>query len=142
MRWSGFSSLLLVALAAAALVGCASNAATSPTPTPVLTTDTFTSTLGPSGSTLHTFIAKSGQVTVTLVSLSPNSTLKLTMTVAVYSAYYGCGTPVTGSDTAGVGTELIGLATATTALCISISDPAGVIPTGVTEAYTITAEHY
>ena len=142
MRWSGFRSLLLVVLAAAALAGCASNTATTPAPPPVLTTDTFTSTLTPSGNNYSTFVAKTGQVTVTLTSLSPDSTLKLTMTIGVYSAYYGCATPVTGSDTAGVGTQLIGLATATTSLCISLSDPNGVIPTAAGESYTITAVHY
>ena len=142
MKWSGFRSLLLVVVVAAALAGCGTNQGISTTPTPVLITDTFTGQLTPSGGTSYTFTAKSGQVTVKLTSLSPDLTGKLTMTISTYSAYYGCGNPVMGSDTTGVGTQLIGLATATTSLCVSISDPASVIPTGSGESFTITAVHY
>jgi hypothetical protein len=142
MKWSGFRSLLLVVVVAAALAGCGANQGTSTTPTPVLTTETFTSQLTPSGSSYYTFVAKSGQVTVTLATLSPDSTLKLSMVIGVYSALYLTCTPVMGNDSAGVGTQLIGLATATTSLCIALSDPAGVIPTSGGETFTITAAHY
>jgi hypothetical protein len=141
MRWSGFRSLALVVLVAAALAGCASNTVTAPTE-PVLTTETFTGSLGPAGSTSYYFVAKSGQVTVTLDSLSPDTTMKFTMSIGVYNAYYGCGTPVTGSNTMGVSSELVGLASATTSLCISIADSSGVIPTGATESFVIKAAHY
>lgn len=140
MRWSGFRSLLPVILAVAALAGCGTNEVTAPTP-PVETTDTFTGTFGPSSYSQQTFIAKAGQVSVKLTSLS-HPALKFTLTIGVYSAYYGCGNPVAGSDTASVGTEVIGLATATTALCFTITDTGSVIPIGATEAYTITATHF
>jgi hypothetical protein len=141
MRWSGFRSLLLVALAAAAPAGCASNT-TSPTPPPVLTTETFTGTLSPAGSSAYAFTAKSGQVIVTLYSLTPDDpTLKLSMSVGVYNAYYGQCTALTGNGAIRVGGQVIGLATATTTLCVQLSDP-GVIPAGVTEAFVIKAEHY
>ena len=71
MKWSGFRSLLLVVVVAAALAGCGANQGTSTIPTPVLTTETFTGQLTPSGSSYYTFVAKPGQVTVTLASLSP-----------------------------------------------------------------------
>jgi hypothetical protein len=144
MKWSGIQALLLVALAAAALAGCGTNQGTSVTPTPVLTTETFTGQLTPSGSSYYTFVAKPGQVTVTLLSMTPAlaPTLKLTMTIGVYNGLYLTCTPVTGNDSTSVGTQLLGLATATTSLCIALTDPSAVIPTGSSESFTITAVHY
>ena len=145
MKWSAFRSPLLVATVAAALAGCASNAVT-PTP-PGQTTDTFTGTLT-TGSSLPSpgglplvFTAKAGQVDVKLTTVSPDGTLKFNMYVGVYNVYYGSCTPTVSNDTVGVGGTLSGLATATTTLCISITDP-NVIPAGVSESITITATHY
>jgi hypothetical protein len=140
MRWSGFRSLLLVALAAAAPAGCASNT-TSPTPPPVLTTETFTGTISRTGNSAYAFTAKSGQVTVTLFSLTPDSTLKLSLSLGVYNPYYGQCTALTGNGAIAVGGQLIGLATATTSLCVQIADTSN-IPAGATETFVIKAEHY
>jgi hypothetical protein len=139
MRPSRFGSLLLVALLATALAGCSSTTVTQPTPPPVLTTDTFTGTLTPSGTNYYTFIAKSGTVAVALTSIGPDPTLKIGMTIGVYSLLT-CSTVIDNSAV-GVGTQLVGLATATTSMCISVYDP-GTIPTGATVTFTATATHY
>ena len=141
MKWSGFRSLLLVALVVAAVAGCAENPGTTPTP-PVLTTETFTGTLANGAATYFNFIGKSGNVTATLTALTPDTTLKMTMTLGVYDSYYLTCQPISGSDAVGVGNSVVGLATATTSLCVTIGDPAQVIPTGVTESFTIKVEHY
>jgi hypothetical protein len=142
MRWSGFRSLALVVLVAAAQAGCGTNQVTAPTE-PVLTTETFTGSLGPGGVTSYSFIAKAGQVTVTLNSLSPaDPALRFSMSIAVYSPYYGCGQPLTGSNAMTVNSELLGLATATTSLCVQIGDGNNVIPTGATETFEIKVAHY
>lgn len=144
MKWSGFGSPLLAALvvlAATALTGCTSNA-TSPTTPPTLTTETFTGTMSTSGTNTYLFYAKSGQVTVTLASVTPDSTLAYSLAVGTYSAAYLICTPAMENDSIKVGQPLISLATATTAVCVTISDFNSVIPSGVTESYTITATHY
>ena len=138
MRLSGFGSLLLLALLATAVTGC-SNSTTPTAPTePVLTTDTFTGTLSPGGTNYHTFTARTGDVTLTVKSIAPPA-LKIEVVIGVYSVY-AC-TPVVSNLSAGVGTQLVGVTTATTNLCIAVVDP-GAIPAGGTLTYELTVAHY
>lgn len=139
MRLAGFRSLLLVALLAAAVAGCSdSNTVTAPTE-PVLTTDTFTGTLSPGGTNYHTLIARTGNVTLTVTSIAPDPTVKIGVSFGVYSILT-C-TPVMNNGSASVGSQLVGVTTATTSLCIAVYDP-GTIPTGGTLTYQLTVAHY
>ena len=139
MRLSGFGSLLLVALLASAVAGCSnSNTVTGPTE-PVLTTDTFTGTLSPGGTNYHTLIARTGDVVLTVTSIAPDPTVKIGVGFGVYSVLT-C-TPVMTNGSATVGTQLLGVTTATTSLCIAVYDP-GTIPTGGTLTYQLTVSHY
>ena len=145
MRWSGYRSPLLAALVAAALAGCASNVGTGPTPPPTLVTETFTGTITSGSTTFHTFVAKAGQVAVTLQSLSPDGTLKLRVFVGVFSPFYLSCSEVATSTTFAVSNAVpvLGLATATTSMCIQLKDQSpSVIPTGAGESYSIKVEHY
>ncbi len=140
MRSLGVKTLLLVAVAVAA-AGCASNTETV-IPTPTLTTETFTGTLTTSGSAQYFFIARAGQVDVKLDTFSPGTTLKLTVEIGVYNTYYGLCNPVVTYDNVVEKMTVSGLATATTAICVVLWDTSNVIPSGVTENYTIKATHY
>ena len=132
----------LVALLATALPGCGSDSGSSVIPTPTETTETFTGTLSPSGTNTMIFYAKAGQVTVTLTSITPDSTLLYGMVVGVYNPYYLVCTPVSTNSSITQGQSLVGLATATTELCVQLVDMRGVIPPTGSESYTITATHF
>ena len=142
MTWSGFRSLLLAALVGVALAGCGTNQETTTIPTPVQVTDTFTGMITPAGTVTFAFTAKTGAVTVTLVSLSPDHDVKLSMAIGTYSPYYLTCSPVTANTSIGEKGIMEGLTTATTSICIQLSDPAGAIPTPTGDTFTITAVHY
>ncbi len=143
MKWSGFGSLLLVALVVAAVAGCASNTPVTPTE-PTLTTETFSGTITTGLYTFFSFPGQAGKVTAKLSALSPNPTppLQLTMAVGVYDAYTDSCQPASGSDTISVGGTVDALATAATSLCVAIKDSFNHIPSGVTEAFTLEVVHY
>jgi hypothetical protein len=140
MRPSVLRSLLLIALLATAVAGCSnSNTVTAPSTTPVLTTETFTGTLSPAGTNYYTFIAKTGNVVMTMQSIGPDPTLKIGMQIGVFNGL-SCTAAMDNPSTA-VGSTLFGLATATTSMCVAIYDP-GTVPTGATVTYTVTVDHY
>ena len=140
MRPSVLRSLLLIALLATAVAGCSnSNTVTAPSTTPVLTTETLTGTLTPAGTNYYTFIARTGNVVMTLQSLAPDPAQKIGMQLGVFDGLQCNG--AMDNPSAGVGNKLFGLATATTSMCVAIYDP-GLIPTGVTVSYTVTVDHY
>lgn len=128
----------MIAFLAAAAASCGSNPYAAYIPTTVDQTATFTGTLSPSGTATQIFYVKSGKVTVTLTSITPDSTASYGFIVGIYNPYYLSCAPVTTNAAAKQGQSLQGLATATTALCVQITDSNNAIPTGTTDAYTIT----
>lgn len=145
MSVSGWRTPLLaalVALLATALPGCGSDSGSSTIPTPTETTETFTGTLNPSGTATMVFYAKTGQVTVTLTSITPDSTLLYGLVIGVFNPYYLVCTPVSTNSSITQGQSLMGLASATTQLCVQIVDIRGVIPPTGSESYKITATHF
>jgi len=95
---------------------------TTPTPTPVeKVTDTFTGTLAPQGSAVHTFqVQAAGTVTTTLTAVGPDNTLTLGLSVGVWDGFI-CAS-VVGSQTAQQGSVFIGTATAAVNLCVTVYD--------------------
>ena len=139
MKWSGVGRLLVAVVAATALAGCHSSLLTAVTPPTVDLSSTFTGQLTASGTSYQTFLAKPGTVTVSLTSLTPDSTLTITMAIGVYNQYYLTCTDLITNDNTKVGTSLQGLATATTALCVRLTDTSGVVPSaGDTYIITVT----
>ncbi len=138
-RWS-LPGLALVALLAISAAGCGDNTTpVTPTPTPELKTDTFTGTLTPGITNYYTFLARTGDVVMKLSSVTPDPTVKVGMTLGVYS-YLTC-TPAMQNTNAVVGNTLFGTATATTSMCITVYDN-GSLTSGSSVNYTITVTHY
>ena len=142
MRLSGIGAAVLLALAATGLSGCHSNYYDYGTLPTVDTSSNFSGTIAAgSGGVFQVFVAHAGIIEVKLTALEPDKTLKLTMSVGAYDQYYGSCDNQTNAQTVGVDSgTLTGLATATTTLCVTLSDPNGVIPTGATETYTINVK--
>jgi hypothetical protein len=113
------------------------------TPTnPTIFTDTFTGTLSQNGSFTHTFTTVNlGAVTVTLVSLAPNSSQIVGLSLGVWNGSACSTSPQTGgssSDTATSGSSITLNASAAGSLCVRLYD-VGFITSPV--LYTLQVTH-
>jgi hypothetical protein len=140
MRPSSLRALLLIVPLAIAASGCNKNSDTTPTPTvPVLVTETFAGALTVGGSNYHNLTAKAGDVVMTMKGIGPDSKVTIGMSIGVSSAL-AC-TDVMANPTATIGSQLLGLATASTSVCVKVYD-AGTIATDTTLTYELTVSHY
>lgn len=124
-----------------ALAACSKNSATPTSPSaPAITTDTFSATIAQQGSVTHQFkVAASGQVTVTLTSVAPLSTMALGIGWMT-SDGTNCVTTQTQNDNARTSTTALqGFAVAGN-YCIRVYD-SGNVPGSTTVTYTVTVEH-
>jgi hypothetical protein len=123
-----------------ALVACSSNTPTTPTPvTP--TTDTFSSTLSQTGSVTNQFVVNTnGQVTITLTSVTPLTTMSLGVGLMT-SDGTNCLSTLSFNDDARANTvaALQGMAVKGQ-YCVRVYD-SGNVPLSTTVAYTVTVEH-
>jgi uncharacterized membrane protein len=131
-------------LLASSLWACNNSTTTIPTtPTTPTTpaekvTETFTNTLELGATDYYGFSAKSaGIVTTTVTSLSPDSAATIGVAVGTFDGL-SC-TPVVVTETAKVGSVLIGTATAAVNLCLKVYD-VGLLADPTT--YIITIDHY
>lgn len=127
--------------AALALGACsASTAPTAPT-TAATITDTFTGTLSQTGSLTHNFkVNATGEVTVTLTSVSPLATLALGVGMMT-SDGTSCVTTLTQNDNARANSTAALQGTATAGnYCVRVYD-SGNIPVSGTADYTVTVLH-
>ena len=113
------------------------------TPTnPTIFTDTFTGTLSQNGSFTHSFTTASlGAVTVTIVSLTPNASQIVGLSLGVWNGSACSTSPQTGgssSDTATSGSSITLNASAAGSLCVRLYD-VGFITDPV--LYTFTVSH-
>ena len=97
------------------------------TPTnPTIFTDTFTGTLSQNGSFTHSFTTASlGAVTVSIVSLAPNSSQIVGLSLGVWNGSACSTSPQTGgssSDTATTGSSITLNASAAGSLCVRLYD--------------------
>jgi len=97
------------------------------TPTnPTIFTDTFTGTLSQNGSFTHSFTTASlGAVTVTIVSLTPNASQIVGLSLGVWNGSACSTSPQTGgssSDTATSGSSITLNASAAGSLCVRLYD--------------------
>jgi hypothetical protein len=130
----------LVALLATAVAGCSnSNTVTAPSGTPVLVTESFNGTLSPATTNYYTFVAKTGNVVMTMKSIGPDPTVKIGMEIGVFNGLT-CTIAMDNPSTT-VGNQLVGLATATTTMCVAVYDP-GTVLSGTTVTYLVTVDHY
>jgi len=113
------------------------------TPTnPTIFTDTFTGTLSQNGSFTHSFTTASlGAVTVTIVSLTPNASQIVGLSLGVWNGSACSTSPQTGgssSDTATSGSSITLNASAAGSLCVRLYD-VGFITAPV--LYTLQVTH-
>lgn len=114
----------VVLLAAA----CSDDTPTSPTP-PTPITENFSGTVHRNGAVTHQFAtALSGQITATLTSVTPDSTVRLNLGIGIFSVTTGaCNVTVSKPD-AVQGNQLVGnITTVGGTFCIRVTDPAGSI---------------
>lgn len=125
------SAALLASLAGA---GCGSNTTTSPTTTTTTTVTTsselFTGTLSPRGSTFYSFgVTTGGTVSVTLVSattskIGPAGTAPLAIGFGIPSGF-GCAVSSVVDATPGLMSQLSASGSASGIYCINVADVAG-----------------
>jgi hypothetical protein len=116
--------VVVLALGAAA---CGSDTTTTPTTTtPVTVTDTFAGTLTPNGGASYSFTtAQSGNVTATLSSLTPDSTLVVGLALGTWNGN-SCQV-IIRKDQATQSSYVIGAASAAGSLCVTIYDVGNVV---------------
>jgi hypothetical protein len=138
--------VLLVAMLAM-VAGCNDdNPITTPTTTPTTptttntTTETFTGTLALNGAQTFPFTAGAGgTITVTLTTLSPDSTFKIGLALGSWTGS-ACQI-VIPNDSAAQGAVVTGTVTAPAALCARVYDAAGNVPAGQPVSFTLTVVH-
>jgi hypothetical protein len=115
---------------------------TSPTNTTGTTaptiSETFSDTLVQGGSNTHTLHAAAGSVTTQVLGIGPVSTLVIGVKIGTWSN--GVCTAVVTSETATTGTLLLGTATSSIDLCMSVYD-VGNIAEGASATYSIQVVH-
>ena len=132
----GAALAALMALAS----GCSATI-TTPTTTPVQTTDTFNGTLTPANSNVHSFITLTGgRVTATLTSVGPDSAQTVGFSLGTYNSTTGICT-VVFDNPAALQTTAQFNATASTLgyYCVRVYDN-GSVKT-LTDAGTVTGDN-
>jgi hypothetical protein len=136
--------LLLAVLAAAA--GCNDNntvttpTTTTTTPSTATTTETFSGTLNLNGAQTFPFTASAaGTITVTLTTVSPDSTFKIGLALGSWTGS-ACQV-VIPNDSAAQGAVVTGTVSAAAALCARVYDAAGTVPAGQPVSFTVTVTH-
>ena len=115
--------LIVPALFALTSTACGDDlSTTTPTDTTTTTsTDTFPGAINPNGGATHTFAtARSGSVTVTLSTLSPDNTLTVGLSLGTWNGE-SCQT-VIARDTTKMGESIVGTASAAGNFCIRVYD--------------------
>jgi hypothetical protein len=131
----------VAAAALLALTACNKNTTPPTSPSaPAVTTNTFSSTVTQTGSVTHLFkVVSTGQVTVTLTSVAPLSTMALGVGMMT-SDGTSCLTTVTQNDNARTSVAALqGIAVAGN-YCIRVYD-SGNVPVSTTVTYTVTVAH-
>jgi hypothetical protein len=141
MRRFRSRQLVLLALVALSTWTCSSTATTPSNPTttktPPSTTEVFSSPLTPNGAVTFTFTtATSGLITVSLTSVSPDSTLTLGIAIGILSGT-SCELKIT-NDTALQGSVVTGVGGTASNFCARVYDAAGVVAAPTSVSVTVT----
>jgi hypothetical protein len=131
----------VAAAALLALTACNKNSTTPTSPSaPAVTTDTFSSSIAQTGSVTHLFkVAATGELTVTLTSVSPLSTMALGVGMMT-SDGTGCLTTVTQNDNARTSAPALQGTAVAGNYCVRVYD-SGNVPVSTTVTYTVTVAH-
>jgi hypothetical protein len=132
----------LAAVATLAAAAACSNPTTptqTPTTPPSSLTETFSQTLGPNGAVVFPFNATgAGAVTASLSTISPDSTLNLSIDLGTWNGAT-CNIQFT-TQPATQGAVVSATATSAGSLCARVSDPSSVIVSG--ESIIVTVTHF
>ena len=132
------SKVLWIAVICVGVAGCDDETPTSPNPTPVTVTETFTGTIGQNGAQTHQFsTVSSGTVTATLKTLAPDGALVVGFSLGNWNGS-ACQI-VLSNDTATVNAILTGTVSAAGNLCLRVSDVGNISSTPA--AYTVEVVH-
>jgi hypothetical protein len=132
---------VLLLSAALAFTGCAAATAPTTTAAAATVTDTFNGTLSQTGSLTHNFrVGSTGELTVTLTSVSPLATMALGIGIMTSDGTSCIGT-MTQNDNARANNTAALQGTVTSGnYCIRVYD-SGNIPLSTTVDYTVTVLH-
>jgi hypothetical protein len=122
MRRSILWCLIVPALFALTSAACGDNLTTTPTDTTSATvTETFSGAINPNGGATHSFaITRSGSVTATLSTLSPDNTVTIGLSLGTWNGE-SCQV-VIARDTTVLGNSIVGTASAAGSFCIRVYD--------------------
>ena len=138
------AGLVIASIATLAGAGCGSDPTTTTNPTPTTVTDTFSGDLSQNGAQTFPFVASTlGTVTVTLTTVTPDSTVPIGMSLGTWAAATGsCAVgPVFSNDTAVQGTVITATVSNAANLCARIYDPGKAASTAFPVGFTITVVH-
>lgn len=130
MRRSISGYLALLVLVVLVHTACSDNLSTTPTETTATTqiTDTFSGTLSRNGAATHTFAtARSGTITATLLTLSPESVTSIGVSLGTWNGEACYLPPGTARDNTIVGSSVVGTASAAGTFCVRAYDASGSI---------------
>jgi len=133
---------LLITAALPLSDACGSSSGTSTVaPSPVTTTESFTSTLDQLGSVTNGFtVAAAGTVQVKLTDVEPLTTMALGVAVTTVSGGTVCGSDIAQNTNAKSGTTALSGNAAVGSYCVRVFD-AGNIPADTQVTYTVEVTH-
>ena len=133
-------ALLVTALPLYGACGSSSGASTV-APTPVTTTESFTSTLDQLGSVTNGFtVAAAGTVQVKLTDVEPLTTMALGVAVTTVVSGTVCSNDIAQNTNAKSGTTALSGNAAVGSYCVRVFD-AGNIPADTSVTYTVEVTH-
>jgi hypothetical protein len=92
-------------------------------------TETFTGTLTQHGGKTHPFsVASAGALRASIVSLAPDSTVTIGLSLGTWNGTAETCATVISNDNASVGTAIVGAADREGRLCVRVYDAAGTLP--------------
>ena len=123
--------------------GCGSSGSSALTgPSPTLSTETFTGSIGQGGIAVHNFTVNSSGYTLLagFTSIAPASVTALGLGIGAWDATTStCGLNLTQNDTARAGSTALTGTAAAGAFCLRVYD-AGNVPADVTASYTVQVQ--
>ena len=103
------------------------NPAVPSNPNPV--TEAFTGTVTKNGAVTHPFsAANSGAIRATIVSLAPDSSVRIGLSLGTWNGSAETCATVISNDNATVGTAIVGAADREGRLCVRVYDATGTLP--------------
>ena len=140
----GFSILAALSVTAFACGDSSTTSVTSPTVTPILSTETFDGSISQNGTAVHTFTVGASGYTLLLgyTSIAPSSVPALGVGLGAWdSTTSTCSLNVTQNDSARSGSTALRGTVNAGAYCVRVYDGAN-IGSNVSASYSVQVQHY